>query len=190
MRVSSRALADDRARPAAPFPAGLGSMNRSRNRATSWRLTSRSTARTPPRPGQCFDKLKAETTPKLPMGCPSMSSRAHGRRLRSAGSQVACGPNRPDGMNTQSRPVRASSTASMSRSTCSLTNPHEPGFPRYFEAVRRLSEFPTLHLSSETKTSPVHDQTPREAVGIGRGPGRSGDGGARGVERSRAHGFD
>src|SRR5215471_2371193 len=31
--------------------------------------------------------------------------------------------NRPDGMNTHSRPIRASSTASMSRSICSLANP-------------------------------------------------------------------
>src|SRR6266516_5196480 len=31
--------------------------------------------------------------------------------------------NRPDGMNTHSRPTRASSTASISRSICSLTNP-------------------------------------------------------------------
>ena len=72
-RVSNCALADDRARPTAPLPAGLGSMNRSRNRAASWRLTSRSTARTPPRPGKCFDKLRAKAAPKLPIGCPSTS---------------------------------------------------------------------------------------------------------------------
>ena len=56
--------------------------------------------------------------------------------------------------------------------------------------ARRLSKFPSLHLSSETKPSPVHDQAPGKAVGIGRGTGRSGEGGARGVERSRTHGFD
>src|SRR4249920_2287305 len=31
--------------------------------------------------------------------------------------------NRPDGINTHSRPIRASSTASISRSICSLMNP-------------------------------------------------------------------
>src|SRR5450755_4653331 len=31
--------------------------------------------------------------------------------------------NRPDGINTHSRPIRASSTASMSRSSCSLMKP-------------------------------------------------------------------
>jgi hypothetical protein len=59
-----------------------------------------------------------------------------------------------------------------------------------FAAARRLSKFPSLHLSSETKPSPVHDQAPGKAVGIGRGTGRSGEGGARGVEPGRTHGVD
>src|SRR5579859_1354792 len=62
-----------------------------------------------------------------------------------------------------------------------------PARPR---GPRRLPESPSLQLSPETKPPPVHDHTPREAVGIGRGTGRSGDGGARGVEPGRAHGVD
>ena len=72
------------------------------------------------------------------------------------------------------------------------TGPEGPGFKAAREARSRTSlpKFPSLHLNPETKPSPVHDHAPREAVGIGRGMGRSGDGGARGVERSRTHGVD
>jgi hypothetical protein len=72
------------------------------------------------------------------------------------------------------------------------TGPEGPGDKAAREARSRTSlpKSPSLHLNPETKPSPVHDHAPREAVGIGRGMGRSGDGGARGVERSRAHGVD
>lgn len=53
-----------------------------------------------------------------------------------------------------------------------------------------LTDFPSLHLNQETGRSPVHYQTAGEAIGIVRGPGRSGDGGARRFKRSLADGLD
>src|SRR5215471_1063360 len=52
----------------------------------------------------------------------------------------------------------------------------------------RSPKFPSLHLNSEPKPSPVHDEAAGEAVGIGRGMSCSGDGRARGGESGRTHG--
>ena len=66
---------------------------------------------------------------------------------------------------------------------------HEPGSPLVM-AILRLPKSPSWHRNSVTKPSPVHDYVPREAVGIGGGTDRSGDGGTRGVERSRTQGVN
>jgi inner membrane protein len=72
--------------------------------------------------------------------------------------------------------------------------PSQPGsaprFPDGPATSGRSPKFPSLHLNSESKPSPVHDDAPGEAVGIGRDTCRSREGGARGVEPSRTHRVD
>ncbi len=204
-RASSDVLAADRAISIARRLSGFRTMSSPCNRAASRRLTSWSSERTPPRPGKCFDRLKTEAAPKLPMGrrptsvsiawaassINGISSRSHrdpssttrsgspyvlpvktaamldqvasvtastrmfpssvdtgaitGRspaarapkktvssssgdmRMRSPGEsssrKARWMANRPDGMNTHSRSVRASSAASISRSSCRVAPP-------------------------------------------------------------------
>ena len=52
------------------MPIGLGSMSRSRNRATSQRLTSRSNARTPPLPAEVLRQAEGGDSAEAPNGSP------------------------------------------------------------------------------------------------------------------------
>ena len=67
-RASSADLAAERAIPPLDGPIGLGTVNSSRNRMTSRRLSSSSSDRTPPRPEKCFDRLKTDGSAETPDG--------------------------------------------------------------------------------------------------------------------------